>query len=163
MSNIISTESFSQGFSSSYSGGGQNVASSPTNTQPERTQVKTGDISSQTKDSAGGRKVSPRLLQEQVLGSQRRKLRSQGKKLLNFRFFSGGLENGLENSEAPSMNALIVAGSEGGTNGIEFKLLNVTPTGQAREIYSSTNFERMQEKLQSTGLDLRGMLLDRQI
>ncbi|MGM0381568.1 MAG: hypothetical protein ACQEP7_06240 [bacterium] len=163
MSNIISTESFTQGFSFSYSGGGQNIATSPANTQSEGTQVKTAEVSSAKRDSAGKSNVTPRLVQEQVLGSQRRELRSQGKKLLNFRFFSGGLQNGPGNSESPSMNALIVAGSEGGTNDIEFKLLNVTSTGQAREIYSSTNLERMQEKLQSTGLDLRGMLLDRQI
>lgn len=158
MNNTIPAGSFTQGFSFSYSA---NSAGPPGNAgnSGEASQVS----SRERADSAGSNRVSKQFLQKRVRGNQRRKLQSQGKKLLNFRLFSGGLESVPEGSESPSMNALIVAGSEDGPNDLEFKLLNVTTNGGAREIYSSNNMGEMGKRLNELGLDSRGMLLDRKI
>ena len=156
MNNTISTESFTQGFSFSYSGQAENSPGTPT---------RNSNVEVAAEDNSADRRTQnrPRQLQREVLSGQRRELRNRGKQLLNARFFHGGLENGPRDSDSPSLNALIVAGSEDGANDLEFRLLNVTPTGQAREIYSSKSLDAIEEQLQSTGLDLRGMVMDREI
>ncbi len=157
MNNTISTESFTQGFSFSYFG--------QTGPEPGASVQNTAELQRGEENNPSGARsrISPRQLQDEVLSGQRRELRSRGKQLLNFRFFTGGLDSGYQDSESPSLNALIVAASENKVNDMEFRLLNVTPTGQTREIYSSGDIEDMVDQLEPAGLDLRGLMLDREI